>query len=112
MKRIGLICLLMLVVPVMGCVTTSKSGDADLSYNRPLAEPEWIRNGEPIEFEGEMWYPTDELENLLDSEVYSLGEFRGVRFFIDRADVKPFDRLYTIFGKNRYRAFEKRRQEP
>ncbi|MBF0121894.1 MAG: hypothetical protein HQL21_00630 [Candidatus Omnitrophica bacterium] len=110
MRKIGLICLWVLLVPFMGCVTTPKAGDADASYAKVSDEPEWIRNGEPVEFEGEMWYPTDELENLLSSEVYLMGEFRGVRFFIDRADVKPLVRLYTYFGKNRYRAFEKRRQ--
>ncbi len=110
MKKFGLICLLVMVLPLAGCVTTSGAVGGDAAYSRPLEEPEWLRNGEPIEFEGEMWYPTDELENLLDSEVYLLGEFRGIRFFIDRADVKPFDRLYTNFAKNRYRAFEKRHQ--
>ena len=110
MKKIGLICLCVLIVPLAGCVTTTTAGDAELAQSRSLQEPEWIRNGEPIEFEGEVWYPTDELENLLASEVYLLGEFRGIQFFIDRADVKPFDRLYTHFGQNRYRAFEKRRQ--
>ncbi len=74
----------------------------------PLTEPDWIRDGLPIEYDHSLWYPTREVENLLDAEVYLLGESRGVKFFCDRTDIKPFERIYTRFGKNRYRAFEKK----
>ena len=71
-------------------------------------EAEWIRNGSPIEFEGELWFPQDSSDLLLDSEVYLLGEHEGVQFFSEKIDVKPFDRLYTKFGRNKFRIFKKR----
>ena len=76
------------------------------SYPIPVMEAEWIRNGEPIQFEDEMWYPVDEIENFLDSEIYLVGEYEGVQFFIEKTDVRPYRRLYTKFGKNKFRVFE------
>ena len=104
-KRWGL--LLVAAFLATGCLASHPADEGTLS-GAALSEPEWIHNGEPIEFEGEMWYPIDEVESLLDPEVYLAGEYRGVPFFTDRTDVKPYSRLYTHFGKNRYRAFEKR----
>jgi hypothetical protein len=93
---------------VSGCALLGgRSAEKSLTSSYALTEPEWIRDGQPIEFEGALWYPTDNVEGLLDSEVYQAGEHKGVAFFIDKMDVKPFDRLYTRFAKNRYRAFEK-----
>ena len=80
------------------------------SYPVPVVEAEWIRNGEPIQFDGETWYPIDGVENFLDSEVYLVGEYEKVQFFVDREDVKPYNRLYTKFGKNKFRAFEPREE--
>ena len=77
-------------------------------YRFPSIEAEWIQNGDPIEFEGELWYPTDGVENLLDSEMYLVGEYRGVQFFIEKTDVRPYDRLYTKFAQNRFRYFQKK----
>ena len=74
------------------------------------SEAEWIRNGEPVEFEGERWYPQDGIENLLDSEVYQVGEYRSVPVFVEMTDVKPYDRLYTKFSKNKFRFFEKKKK--
>jgi hypothetical protein len=111
MKRIGLLCLVVVCLVGQGCTGLARSSRSELSAV-PLAEADWIRNGEPVEFEEELWYPTDELENLLSEEVFLIGEIRGVEVFIDRADVKPFERLYTRFRPNRYRAFEKRWQRP
>jgi hypothetical protein len=90
-----------------GCAFISGGSDKSLTSSYPVTEPEWIRDGQPIEFENVPWYPTDDVEGLLDSEVYQVGEYKGVVFFIDKVDVKPFDRIYTRFAKNRYRAFEK-----
>ncbi len=77
------------------------------TYAFTNVEPEWIRNGEPIEFEGHKWYPKDGIDSLTDAEVLQIGEYRGVKFFIDKIDVRPYDRLYTKFGVNKYRYFEK-----
>ena len=71
-------------------------------------EPDWIRDGEPIEFAGERWYPQDDVETLTDSEMLLIGEYRGVEFFIEKIDIKPYNRLYTKFDEYRFRLFEKR----
>jgi len=72
----------------------------------PVIEAKWIREGEPLQFEDERWYPQDAVDVLLDSEVYLLGEYRGVQFFIQKADVRPFHTLYTKFGPNKFRMFK------
>ncbi len=105
MKTIPVLLLLMLLVSA-GCATAPRGEElADMTAAH-LDEPEWIRNGEPIIFEAVEWFPTDEVENLLGSEVYAAGTFRGLPFFIEKTDVRPFERLYTRFAVNRYRAYE------
>ena len=101
-----LIIVLVFGLGLAGCAAQrTNNGELGL-YRTPSLEAEWIRNGEPIEYLGQLWFPMDEVENLLDSEVYLLGEYRGVQFFAEKKDVKPYDRLYTKFGHDRYRAFE------
>ncbi len=96
-----------LILPVLaGCVTPQRTGGLTIMTAAQLDEPAWIRNGDAIPFEGEEWFPTDEVENILDTEVYSAGTYRDVLFYLEKTDVRPFDRVYTRFGKNRYRAFE------
>lgn len=92
---------------MMGCSMNGASNGGQMAlYAIPSQEAEWIRNGEPIEFGGKRWYPQDGIENLLDAEMYLMGEYRGGEFFIEKTDVKPYDRLYTKFGQNRFRYFE------
>ena len=91
---------------VAGCIMPQRGDEAPIMTATQLTEPAWIRNGESIVFEGETWIPTDEVENLMDSEVYQAGTYRDVPFFIEKIDVRPFERLYTHFSRNRYRAFE------
>lgn len=96
-----------------GCVS-SNYGQGNTgkmpTYVIPSKEASWIRNGEPIEFEGELWYPYDGTEVLQDTEVILAGEYRGVQFFVDRIDVRPYNRLYTKFDRNVFRFFEKKKQ--
>ena len=94
----------MMVVCCSGCVASGR-GDGP-GADTGLTEPVWIRNAEPLVFENEDWFPTDEVENLLDSEVFQIGVSRDVPFFIEKTDIRPYERLYTRFSKNRYRAFE------
>lgn len=91
----------------VGCVSTSGNGNVGQiqSFPIPQVEAEWIRNGEPIEFEEGFWFPSDETESFLDSEMFLLGEYRGVQYFIEKQDVRPYNRLYTKFARNKYRAF-------
>ena len=95
-----------------GCVTASMSNSGQMGmYSAPEEEAEWIRNGEPIEFDGKLWYPQDGTENLLDSEMYLMEEYRGVQFFAEKTDVKPYDRLYTKFSRNHFRYFEVKKDD-
>ncbi len=93
---------------ITGCHSIQSGNEGQISqYLVPGEEAAWIRNGEPLEFEGEPWYPYDGIEVLLDSEVYLLDEYKGVQFFAEKADVRPYSRLYTKFGRNKFRMFEK-----
>ena len=89
----------------MGCNRVLVEGEQPQTFRLPVAEAEWIRNGEPLEFEGKLWYPQDDLENLVDSEVYLLGEYTGVQIFSEKQDIRPLNRIYTKFGRNKYRLF-------
>ncbi|MBF0331001.1 MAG: hypothetical protein HQL17_03630 [Candidatus Omnitrophica bacterium] len=99
--------LIMLTVVVAGGCATGKGSEGPVILTAAqLSEPAWIRNGDGIPFEGEEWFPTDEVESILDTEVYQAGTYRDVQFYLEKTDVRPFDRVYTRFAKNRYRAFE------
>ena len=89
-----------------GC-SSSMGNEGNIStYKIVNPEPDWIRNGEPLEFESELWYPRDSLDILLDSEVMVVGDFRGLQIFIQAVDVRPYNRVFTKFGKNKFRVFE------
>lgn len=94
-----------------GCATQAGNTGNVVGFSTPAVEAQWIRDGEPIEFEGHLWYPADGIETLLDSEVYLVGEYRDVQVFVDKIDVRPYDRLYTKFGKNKFRYFLRKAQE-
>lgn len=98
-----LLCLVL--VSAISCQTTSTKSRQDIQYSKPT-EAAWIINGEPIEFEGQKWYPQDGIEVLTDEEVYLLGTYRDVMFFAEKIDVRPYERLYTKFSTNKYRYFK------
>jgi len=89
-----------------GCQSVDSVKDLPRSLPVPH-EAEWIRNGEPIEFEGGLWFPNDNIENFLNTEVYQVGEFKELPVYVEAIDVRPFERLYTKFNRNQYRSFEK-----
>ena len=95
-----------------GCAHVNSGNDGQLqSYPAPLIEAAWIRNGEPVVYDGKQWFPVKDVENLMDSEVYQVGEYHGVQIFVDKIDIKPYDRIYTKFAKNKYRYFERPRND-
>lgn len=95
-----------------GCAHRKSGNSGNLqSYAFPNTEADWIRNGEPIEYEGEQWYPADGIESLTDTEVSPIYEHDGVTVFIDKVDVRPYDRLYTKFGVNKYRYFKPKKAD-
>jgi hypothetical protein len=106
MRRICCVVLLGALV-LAGCAMSRRTVDLADPSTAPLSEPAWIHDGGTVSFEGSVWYPTDEIENLLDNEVLFMMKYQDIAVYTDRADVKPYARLYTRFAKNRYRAFEK-----
>ena len=77
----------------------------------PVIEAGWIRDGEPIDYDGNKWYPVNDYEVLDDSEVYQIAEYRGVQVFVEKIAVKPYDRIYTKFDKNKFRYYERRNDD-
>ncbi|MBN1870214.1 MAG: hypothetical protein JW847_06555 [Candidatus Omnitrophica bacterium] len=96
-----------------GCQSAAPKGNVGHvhSYPIPTIEADWIRNGDPIEFENALWYPADDIEAFIDSEMAMMGEYKGVPFYIDKVDVRPYNRIYTKFGRNQFRFFEKKKGE-
>ena len=98
--------LLVLSCVCASCVHRNSDNSGQLqSYPAPLIESGWIRNGEPIVLEKEKWYPMRDVEDLTDAEVYQIGEYKNVQIFVDKVDVKPYQRIYTKFAKNKFRYF-------
>lgn len=98
---------------IVGGCTTNQGNDGNVvTYSVPQnGEAIWIRNGEPIEFDGDLWYPYDEVDILLDAEVDPAGEYRGVQFFVEKTDVRPYNQLYTKFARNKFRIFKNKRPQ-
>ncbi len=105
--RTGILLLvgLSVILALSGCVSPGPREPE--VYPAPQIEADWIRSGEPIEFAGASWYPVDDVENLLDSEMLPQGTYRSVQFFVAKEDIMPHSRIYTKFGKHKYRVFEK-----
>ena len=92
-----------------GCASVNSGNDGQVqSYAAPVIEAGWIRDGEPIDYDGSKWYPVNDYEVLEDSEVFQITEYKGVQVFVEKIATKPYDRLYTKFDKNKFRYFERR----
>ena len=96
----------MMVVILAGCVSSHGKQYVSGTYKTPDTEAQWIQDGMPIEYNGTLWYPVDDIESFRDQEMMQVGEHNGVPFFIDRIDIKPYNRLYTKFGRNKFRYYE------
>jgi hypothetical protein len=99
---------LFLSATAISCKTTRSSNMDGIPIM--AQEPQWIRNGEPILFNNKQWFPSDGIESLLDNEVYYLGDYKEVQFFAEKIDVKPYERIYTKFGKNKFRYYTAERR--
>lgn len=88
-----------------GCMSANQNAGMMAKYAFPEVEEAWIRNGEPIEFEGRQWYPQARYDLLLDSEMFLQGEYRGVPFFTEKIDVRPYSKVFTKFGRNKFRVY-------
>ncbi len=91
-----------------GCQSTVGQPKPVIKQSSKLGEALWIIEGQPIDFEGTQWFPKDGIETFTESEVRQIGIYEGVIIFVDKIDIKPYDRLYTKFDKYHYRYFEKR----
>ena len=109
MRLRSMFTLLLSAVFAAGCVNghTGDNNGQLQSYLYPVVEAGWIRNGEPIEYGGEKWFPVNDVEILMDSEVTPAGEYKGTQIFVDKIDTKPYDRLYTKFARNKFRYYER-----
>ena len=108
-RRIGFLCLTVCIMTTAWGCSRAKGNIGKMSLFRvPEQESMWIRDGQPIEFEGDFWYPQDSIEVLLDQEMYMAGEYRGVQFFVEKADVRPYKAVYTKFDRNKFRLYRKR----
>jgi len=98
-----------MLILTAGCTTVNpENGGQVQSYPAPVIEADWIRNGEPIEYDGHQWYPVDDYEVMDDSEVFQITEYKGVQVFVEKIATKPYQRIYTKFDKNKFRYYEQR----
>jgi len=97
--------ILFLLITIFGCASYEPG---KFRGDFPIKESAWIKEGQPIIFENQSWYPTEDIENLLDSEMDLLGQYNEVPFYIERSQIKPFNRVYTKFGNHQYRLFKQR----
>jgi hypothetical protein len=106
--RLGLCLMFILAGSLGGCASMNAGNDGQVqSYPAPVIEAGWVRNGEPIEYDGYKWYPANDYEVLKDPEVFQIGEYKGVQIFVEKIAVKPYERIYTKFDKNKFRYFER-----
>jgi hypothetical protein len=107
LMEIGL--LIMLAGFLGGCASGNSGNNSQVQiFPSPIIEAGWIRNGEPIIYDGYKWYPVKDYEVLQDSEVLKISVYKGVQVFVEKIAVKPYERIYTKFAKNKFRYFERR----
>ena len=109
LSKIFVLCLIgLFVFTLYGCQGTFVRKGKKTTYAFPELEAQWIRDGEPIEFEEDLWLPQDDIDVLLDEEMHLLGQYKDVEFFAYKVDVRPYRRIYTKFGKNKFRIYERK----
>ena len=102
MKKISIA---VLCLTFLGCSHIGHNTGNMPMFGIPEVEAEWIQNGEPIIFEGKEWYPMDRFYVLLDSELYFKKKYKDIPFFVQKIDVRPYQKIFTKFGRNKFRVF-------
>jgi hypothetical protein len=101
-NQFGIFLVSLFFIILSGCTSTS-GGNYGRDY--ALREADWIKEGKPIIFDSRTWNPTEYIENHLDSEMDYVGEFQKVPFYVERRQIKPYNRIYTKFDYHKYRLF-------
>lgn len=94
--------LLGLVFIAAGCAANSQFSPGK---DYAAKEAAWIKDGKPILYDNKSWYPTEFIENHLDKEMEYIDSFQKVPFYVERRQIRPYDRLYTKFDYHKYRMF-------
>ncbi len=100
--KVKCILVVFLAVVLAGCIAGS-GGRRNVDY--AIKEAGWIKDGKPIIHDNRSWYPTEYIENHLDGEMEYVGEFQSVPFYVERRQIKPYNRVYTKFDYHKYRVF-------
>lgn len=98
--------LILMCCVLFGCSQTTYNAGTAGKFSIPSVEALWIQEGRPIEFDGKLWYPQDLFDVLVDSELYFKGEYQEVPFFVEKIDVQPYNKIYTKFGRNKFRIYK------
>src|SRR5205807_585862 len=91
-----------------------KLGNAQ-AYNLPTPSPQvtaanslWQINGEPVFFEGDVYYPAGPTVFFDGNVMYRSGVYRGVPLYVD-ATLTPGSYVYVPIGGNVMRPYERKR---
>ncbi len=95
----------MLALLIFGFAGCAANQSGALNKDFTTREAGWVKEGKPIIFESRSWYPTEYIENHVDSEMDYVDQFQNVPFYVERRQIKPFDRIYTKFDYHKYRLF-------
>ncbi|MEW6008659.1 MAG: hypothetical protein AB1629_03400 [Candidatus Omnitrophota bacterium] len=105
MKFKGILVLFLAIV-LAGCAG-SYAARRNIDY--AIKEAEWIKDGKPLIYDNKSWYATEFIENHLDNEMEYVGEFQNAPFYVERRQIKPYNRIYTKFDYHKYRLFLERK---
>jgi hypothetical protein len=106
-KRSGIGLGLVICAFLGGCALVNSGNNGQVqSYPALAIEAGWIRNGEPLVYNGSKWYPVNDFELLQDADVFQVAAYKGVEVFVEKIAVKPYGRIYTKFDKNKFRYWE------
>jgi len=95
---------------VVGMVLISGCGGGAPVETIAYVEPDWVREGEPVILQEVKWYPLDVIEHFEYREMVYVDEYKGQKVFVEKRDVKPYDRLYMKIDPLTFRAFKQKKE--